>query len=626
MNIIDDEDEEIIEEHFEYQDKSGVRFDVIHNASKYKIDWNGVFTIKKTQVPDPKNPKVTIEQINYIPLFYSPIAPIKRYLNKDTQEVEILVAWYDNGWQEHKMSLDKLLTRRGVQELSKYGVNFTDTKSGTITEYFSNLLELNRNNIITIETYKVMGWKNDCQEFVIGRNKFYMDNNVAMKLRVELAEVHPFIDGLEAKGDIKQWLESTRPLLKYPNARFSCYAVIASFLLVVLHEKSRLLHRWFDSSSGKTTIHDCAMSLIGNPTLLNLTGAMTSTGLEEMLKFMGNVPANFDDLQTADEDFKKQLAYLIGNQKGKLRGKKDGGMREVNTWCSLVLATSETALLDSNSTTGSKVRAFEVYGGLGAVDADAVDKFNNDIIKEELSYGHLTPWIISTIIGNKPMLFKKFSDAVKLLTATLDVVANDGSMIQQQRDSLKNRLINSFAVFLVAGWIFEATMANFKEATVKPEDIVVSVMKEVIHDTTNRPYHLEAIEYIYDWIKENQKSFTIDGEFQERNIPTKIYGDLYLKTFINIHNKTIKEELLKGGYDFNRCRKDWIKHKIISDKEDNRVRIDGTQLHGMSFNVNIIKALTGKELPIIIKLSEEDKESIQSNQKLVLPPNTSLSF
>ncbi len=46
--------------------------------------------------------------------------------------------------------------------------------------------------------------------------------------------------------------------MAYKSTSLSGYAVISSFLLSILGEKSWLIHKRFESSIGKSTIHDAA--------------------------------------------------------------------------------------------------------------------------------------------------------------------------------------------------------------------------------------------------------------------------------------------------------------------------------------------------------------------------------
>jgi len=333
-----------------------------------------------------------------------------------------------------------------------------------------------------------------------------------------------------------------------------------------------------------------------------------------MLSFLNNVPANFDDIQL-DPELKKKIAYLVGNEKGKLRGKGAGGMRAIATWSATVLTTSEDPLLEDNTKTGARVRAFEIHGGLGAVDKNAVDTFNKDIFKAELSYGHLSAYIISIILNSKPVLRERYNEAVVLLNDTLDAVAKSQSMQPQERNSIADRIINSFAVILVAGWIFEKIMAELGEPTHKPEEVIIDVMKQVIQETVAKPQYIQAIQYIYDWINENNKSFTINKGTPGGFTPKKIYGDYRDGQYIDIHIKTISEQLKKGKFNSKRIRTEWETYNIIQPMDNDRPRIGGVRNRAISIDTNMVKSITGEESPLTDKFGVAAVEKDVKSQK-----------
>jgi hypothetical protein len=122
-------------------DKNGRAYPIIYDSKKYRISLkNGVEIAKTIKVIDPMTNK-KVEEIRFETLSPVAIAPVIKYHNKDTNEVDVLVGWKDGDKELHyKISMKKLLTKSGVQELSKFGVNFTGKKAGDMAEYFSHIL------------------------------------------------------------------------------------------------------------------------------------------------------------------------------------------------------------------------------------------------------------------------------------------------------------------------------------------------------------------------------------------------------------------------------------------------------------------------------------------------------
>ena len=175
-------------------------------------------------------------------------------------------------------------------------------------------------------------------------------------------------------------------------------------------------------------------------------------------------------------------------------------------------------------------------------------------------------------------------------------------------------------MILVAGWIFEEIMAELGEPTHKPEEVIIDVMKQVINETVAKPQYIQAIQYIYDWINENNKSFTINKETPGGFAPKKVYGNYRDGQYIDIHINTISKELKKGGYNYKRIRTEWEAYKIIQPMDNDRPRIGGERRRAISIDTNIVKSIMGEESPLTDKFGTAAVEKdVKSQKKTSIP-------
>jgi hypothetical protein len=71
---------------------------------------------------------------------------------------------------------------------------------------------------------------------------------------------------------------------------------------------------------------------------------------------------------------RERAVYMLINGVGRVRGAKDGGLREGHSWRTVVLSTGERMLAEEEAATGAQVRVLQfLVSGFGRLDAAGVD-------------------------------------------------------------------------------------------------------------------------------------------------------------------------------------------------------------------------------------------------------------
>ena len=141
----------------------------------------------------------------------------------------------------------------------------------------------------------------------------------------------------------------------------------------------------------RSTTVELALSIWGDPAKLIMSGFSTAVGKERLATIFTDMPILIDETQVATEEENNKFVYMIANETGKLRGKKDGGLDDTQSWKTLAFTTGEAPLTTEKSFMGMSARVLEIYGGLGAHDSEAIDEFKSGV---ENCYGVFAPLLI----------------------------------------------------------------------------------------------------------------------------------------------------------------------------------------------------------------------------------------
>ncbi|WP_295543965.1 DUF927 domain-containing protein [uncultured Thiohalocapsa sp.] len=133
-------------------------------------------------------------------------------------------------------------------------------------------------------------------------------------------------------------------------------AALAGPLLELAHVEHGGLHFWGDSSAGKTTIVQCAVSVWGGRYLLR-TWSATANGLEAAAAESNDSLLALDEIGQAPGREIGSIIYRIANGQGKSRANTKGGSRRRSAWRTVLLSSGEKTVEDYMRAEGARYHA-----------------------------------------------------------------------------------------------------------------------------------------------------------------------------------------------------------------------------------------------------------------------------
>lgn len=248
-------------------------------------------------------------------------------------------------------------------------------------------------------------------------------------------------------GTLESWRAEIGDNLR-GNAYFmlAVATALASPLLRILKAKSFGVHLYNDSSKGKTTALNIANSVWGNPEDLDQKWNQTTVAM------MNNAQSRNDNFLTLDEigqcknfDDLEQTAYLLFNETGRGRGKKEGGNQQGQKWKITALSTGEIDLEGFLQSKGRSIQAGSLVRLLNIPMTEptklhqfSTAKAHADHLNEASTehYGVLGRKWIEFIIENKQQIKNHFNHYKTLWV----------ERIPAEADSQVQRVINHFAI------------------------------------------------------------------------------------------------------------------------------------------------------------------------------------
>lgn len=182
--------------------------------------------------------------------------------------------------------------------------------------------------------------------------------------------------GCKTAGSLDDWQCNIGAYLP-GNSRLSFFtcAAFAAPLLDISNEGAAGFHLHGESKNGKTTALVVASSVWGKGDSrggYTKTWEATSTGLETIAAQSSDCLLPLDELSQAPAQQVSGIIYKLINGTGRVRGKAQGGIREIETWRTLLLSTGEETPeqrineTGNHSNAGINVRVIVIPADAGA--------------------------------------------------------------------------------------------------------------------------------------------------------------------------------------------------------------------------------------------------------------------
>ena len=440
-----------------------------------------------------------------------PIIPVARYVDIDTQEEKLQVA-FRNGrrWKKAVIAKNVLFSGEIVKVLSSLGAAVTTQTSRLISQYLADTESYNHDQMPEYYTTHRLGY-HEGYGFVPYIDNLVYDGDSAY------ADAY---NAITQVGSADAWLEHVAGVWNYSvEARI---AIVASFASVVLHRvgvQPFFVHLWSSQGgTGKTVTLHVAASVWGNPDRYVKSMNNTRASMEYMAGFYRHLPLMLDELQvTKDEHGKSHFSvYDLAEGIGRGRASKTGGLRQTERWHNLMLTNGESALVSSTQGSGAFLRAVQI-GFLRSIIEDGPR--TSALVRE--NYGWAGKLFVERVLNN-PEVMQDLKKANKSLVERLHAPDAD--------KEINGKHANAVAILTAtAAAVRQYVFAGYEVKELRMEDILPYVPDEQDISIGKRAY-----DYILDWIATNQNSFVDERPARPDSYSTmrdmdEVHGKLYGK-------------------------------------------------------------------------------------------------
>ncbi|MBF0690497.1 DUF927 domain-containing protein [Providencia alcalifaciens] len=302
---------------------------------------DGVFLVT------PKADKETGEIINHEQWLSNAIKRITKGVN-DLGHEYLIIEWGNNNVQA--IPTGDIGEREGWRTLKNAGL-FVTTKSGLRQSFSDWLLRqpFKENWSITNKS----GWHKGAYIMPDGSIIGTPEQPIFFNGQSAAATAY------QTSGTVESWRNGVARLANGNSfMMIAIGAALAAPMTSIVGADSFGLHLYAQSTAGKTTAADMAVSLYGEPDLQRLTWYGTEYGMTNEAVAHNDGVLYLDEVgQGADPKHVYKSAYTLFNGKGKIQGAKEGGNRQVQNWKTVAISTGEKDIETFLSMAGIKVNA-----------------------------------------------------------------------------------------------------------------------------------------------------------------------------------------------------------------------------------------------------------------------------
>ena len=591
--------EEEIQRELCYDNLTGLNFDnesiIKYNPKVFRLSKERGIELIEIGKPDSKG---NVPDPVYISITNQPIFINRIFENKDDGRVynELKFKRSRNSefiTTEQPIPNDILLSSKKVHKISGLGFNFTEDAAKHLCHFFIEIIDKNEDTMERVKMYSTMGWKNNFTSFVIGDKEYFQDRveDVVFKGLND-----KMVTAFQSKGTAEGWVNDTKALLKHNAIRYVCYASCAAPLMKILGQDNRINNIHGDNNTSKTIRLWLCMSIWAHPVNSMLTSDNTKNFFEGMAKSFNNLPVHFDETSIIKADEIDEIIYKLGNGGGRGRMTVDLVARDTGEWKTTFLMSGEKKITTDDTLGGAKVRAIDICSNKMPFDRVSVVEYKTKAETNCENYGVIAPILIRKIMSiGRDALNERYKACVKELYDEVDMKDN----------ATAGRMVDSFAVFLLAGQLFEEIMKDIGGEIKKPEEIIFETVKNVILETADKPHYVRALVHLYSWVGQQEKQFKQSGQWSDEHAPNVCHGNLININQLEIFIISIKQAFKDTKYRYEDIKDAWIKEGIVFSDDNSKPKsrtatIGNIHNKTIIFNLLVIKSKYGLGMPFDI--------------------------
>lgn len=463
----------------------------------------------------------------------TPIILTKRLKRTDTGEEKIEVAWKRDGeWHDAIFPRSMIFQSRSITALADKGCTVTSENAKQVVRFLGALEQENIDALGLQESTSTFGWQS--------RHRFLPGHAPDMVLDIEPSMTR-WATAYLKNGTLDAWRETMTQHRNRYRFRFILASSFAAPLLAIIKQRIFFVYNWGGSRGGKTAALKAALSAWGDPERLMANFNATQVALERMAGFYCDLPLGIDERQLAGnkQEGLEKIVYMLANGTGRSRGSKDGGLQELRTWRSVILATGEEPIGKANSQTGVSTRVLEVVGAPFEDEASASDMHQ----QAALNCGWAGPEFIQYILD--------YGDQ-----AIIDEYAEVLARIRDLMGTHNGSHTAAVATVVLADQMLSRCIfrEDTETARMEAQHMAVCITADLA-EQEQPDVNEQAAQYISDWISTNNNYFTDTSTIGQR------YGCIEDGTAF-ILPTILREALEKGGFSYRKTM-NWLAEKQI---------------------------------------------------------------
>ena len=361
-------------------------------------------------------------------------------------------------------------------------------------------------------------------------------------------------------SDNEEYLSELNELLNTEGTMFAVVVGLSSALLTLLQKNTSLenilIHIFGDSSSGKTTFLQLAVSIWGKPDSPPLVNEWNSTANAIYSALAGNegITVGFDEASCCSSLDYSTLIYNLSHGHDKAKCNKDSTLRESQTWNTTIVSTAEESLLNkTKKNNGIRARCLEFFNLQITNDSTHAEKIKNFAME---NYG---------ILG------EKFVEVID--RKDVDILLNDFYLCRsffrkniEDKCNITDRITNTYAVLLQTA--FYCKRINIEIDVKKIANVLFEHHKTLVDNTRTAE---DLYNCIMEFITANANKFPVksstDTYTNTMTIPCLGYMDTK-SVFIN--KTTFKKIIFDAGYTDESVAKKWLYNAGYLKKQDKK--------------------------------------------------------